>query len=76
MWLNNPRDPSDMVENIAFTCNAMRQEQLDAIVDRAIADLQNVDPFNPSLSINVPDDCTDYEMAYIEEQVRRRWQNM
>ena len=76
MWLNNPRDPSDMVENMAFTCYAMRQEQLDAIVDNAIQQLKSINPFATSLDIDIPDDCTDEEIAYIEGQVRQKWQTM
>ena len=73
MWLKNPRDPNDKVENVAFTAYAAHNEKLDNIVE-AIVDKMHQDIIfgNTSITFDVDDDISDEDLAYIKQEVQRR----
>lgn len=75
MWLTNPVNPGDVVENVAFTAYAARQEQLDAVVDAVVEQVQNEVLFgNMSFNFNLGDDYTQDEIDYIQRKVQERCQ--
>ena len=73
MWLKNPRDPNDKVENVAFTAYAAHNEELDNIVDTIVDKIhQGIIFGNTSITFDVDDNISDEDLAYIEQEVQRR----
>lgn len=73
MWLKNPRDPNDKVENVAFIAYAAHNEELDNIVDTIVDKIhQGIIFGNTSITFDVDDDMSDEDLAYIEQEVQRR----
>lgn len=73
MWLKNPRDPKDKIENVAFTAYAAHNEELDKIVDAIVDQVYEGIIFgNTSVTFNFEDNMSDKDIAYIEREVKSR----